>query len=181
VKTSIYIAWRYLLSKSNQSLVNLVSYLSLMVVVVAAAALTVVLSAFEGLRSLSTQYAFEHSPTIKITPLNQGVFTVDLEKVEAWGKANESLVVSELSVVGLIQKEGEMAAGNLIAYHPAPTDSLEILYGTSSFSEGEMLLSLNAYYELGGEAYDRSLSVRSLIPTELFRFNWVPMRLDSEH
>ena len=164
MKTSIYIAWRYLLSKSNQSLVNLVSYLSLMVVVVAAAALTVVLSAFEGLRSLSAQYAFEHSPAIKITPLNQGVFTVDLEKVEAWGKANESLVVSELSVVGLIQKEGEMAAGNLIAYHPAPTDSLEILYGTSSFSEGEMLLSLNAYYELGGEAYDRSLSVGSLIP-----------------
>ena len=135
-----------------------------MVVVVAAAALTVVLSAFEGLRSLSTQYAFEHSPAIKITPLNQGVFTVDLEKVEAWGKANESLVVSELSVVGLIQKEGEMAAGNLIAYHPAPTDSLEILYGTSSFSQGEMLLSLNTYYELGGEAYDSSLSVGSLIP-----------------
>jgi lipoprotein-releasing system permease protein len=164
VKTSIYIAWRYLLSKSNQSLVNLVSYLSLMVVVVAAAALTVVLSAFEGLRSLSTQYAYEHSPAIKITPLNQGVFTVDLEKVEEWGKANEALVVSELSVVGLIQKEDKMAAGNLVAYHPALSDSLEVLYGTSSFSQGEMLLSLNTYYELGGEAYDRSLSVGSLIP-----------------
>jgi len=164
VKTSIYIAWRYLLSKSNQSLVNLVSCLSLMVVVAAAAALTVVLSAFEGLRALSTQYAYEHSAAIKITPLNQGVFTVDLERIQDWSKANEALVVSELSVVGLIQKEGEMAAGNLIAYHPAPTDSLEILYGTSSFSQGEMLLSLNTYYELGGEAYDRSLSVGSLIP-----------------
>ena len=135
-----------------------------MVVVAAAAALTVVLSAFEGLRALSTQYAYEHSAAIKITPLNQGVFTVDLERIQAWSKANEALVVSELSVVGLIQKEGEMAAGNLIAYHPAPTDSLEILYGTSSFSQGEMLLSLNTYYELGGEAYDRSLSVGSLIP-----------------
>ena len=135
-----------------------------MVVVVAAAALTVVLSAFEGLRSLSTQYAYEHSPAIKITPLNQGVFTVDLEKVEEWGKANEALVVSELSVVGLIQKDSRMAAGTLVAYHPALSDSLEILYGTSSFSQGEMLLSLNTYYELGGEAYDRSLSVGSLIP-----------------
>lgn len=153
-----------MLSKSNQSLVNLVSCLSLMVVVAAAAALTVVLSAFEGLRALSTQYAYEHSAAIKITPLNQGVFTVDLERIQDWSKANEALVVSELSVVGLIQKEGEMAAGNLIAYHPAPTDSLEILYGTSSFSQGEMLLSLNTYYELGGEAYDRSLSVGSLIP-----------------
>ncbi len=164
MKTSIYIAWRYLLSKSNQSLVNLVSYLSLMVVVVAAAALTVVLSAFEGLRSLSTQYAYEHSPAIKITPLNQGVLTVNLEKVEEWGKANEALVVSELSVVGLIQKEDKMAAGNLVAYRPALSDSLEVLYGTSSFSQGEMLLGLNTYYELGGEAYDRSLSVGSLIP-----------------
>jgi lipoprotein-releasing system permease protein len=164
VKTSIYIAWRYLLSKSNQSLVNLVSYLSLMVVVVAAAALTVVLSAFEGLRALSTQYAYEHSPAIKITPLNQGVFTVDLEKIHEWSKANEALVISKLSVVGLIQKDGEMAAGDLVAYDPTPSDSLEILYGTSSFSKGEMLLSLNAYYELGGEAYDSSLSVGSLIP-----------------
>jgi lipoprotein-releasing system permease protein len=164
VKTSIYIAWRYLLSKSNQSLVNLVSYLSLMVVVVAAAALTVVLSAFEGLRALSTQYAYERSPAIKITPLNQGVFTVDLEKIREWSKANEALVISKLSVVGLIQKDGEMAAGDLVAYDPTPSDSLEILYGTSSFSKGEMLLSLNAYYELGGEAYDSSLSVGSLIP-----------------
>jgi lipoprotein-releasing system permease protein len=164
VKTSIYIAWRYLLSKSNQSLVNLVSYLSLMVVVVAAAALTVVLSAFEGLKGLSTQYAYEHSPAIKITPLNQGVFTVDLESIQEWGKANEALVVSKLSVVGLIQKDVEMAAGDLVAYHPTLSDSLEILYGTSSFSQGEMLLSLNTYYELGGEAYDRSLSVGSLIP-----------------
>ena len=83
-----------------------------MVVVAAAAALTVVLSAFEGLRALSTQYAYEHSAAIKITPLNQGVFTVDLERIQDWSKANEALVVSELSVVGLIQKEGEMAAGD---------------------------------------------------------------------
>ena len=164
MKTSIYIAWRYLLSKSNQSLVNLVSYLSLLVVVVAAAALTVVLSAFEGLKGLSTQYAYEHSPAIKITPLNQGVFTVDLESIQEWGKVNDALVVSKLSVVGLIQKDGEMAAGDLVAYHPTLSDSLEILYGTSSFSQGEMLLSLNTYYELGGEAYDSSLRVGSLIP-----------------
>ncbi len=143
---------------------NLVSYLSLMVVVVAAAALTVVLSAFEGLKGLSTQYAYEHSPAIKITPLNQGVFTVDLESIQEWGKANDALVVSKLSVVGLIQKDGEMAAGDLVAYHPTLSDSLEILYGTSSFSQGEMLLSLNTYYELGGEAYDSSLRVGSLIP-----------------
>ena len=153
-----------MLSKSNQSLVNLVGYLSLMVVVVAAAALTVVLSAFEGLKGLSTQYAYEHSPAIQITPLNQGIFTVDSESIQEWGKANEALVVSRLSVVGLIEKDGKMAAGNLVAYHPTLSDSLEILYGTSSFSQGEMLLSLNAYYELGGEAYDRSLSVGSLIP-----------------
>ena len=143
---------------------NLVSYLSLMVVVVAAAALTVVLSAFEGLRALSAQYAYERSPAVKITPLNQGVFTVDLEKIQEWGKANEALVVSKLSVVGLIQKDGEMAAGDLIAYLPALSDSLDILYGTSLFSQGEMLLSLNAYYELGGEAYDSSLNVGSLVP-----------------
>ena len=143
---------------------NLVSYLSLLVVVVAAAALTVVLSAFEGLKGLSTQYAYEHSPAIKITPLNQGVFTVDLESIQEWGKVNDALVVSKLSVVGLIQKDGEMAAGDLVAYHPTLSDSLEILYGTSSFSQGEMLLSLNTYYELGGEAYDSSLRVGSLIP-----------------
>ena len=164
MKTSIYIAWRYLLSKSNQSLVNLVSYLSLVVVVAAAAALTVVLSAFEGLRDLSTQYAYEQSPAIKITPLNQGVFTVDLEKIHEWSKSNEALVISKLSVVGLVQKGEKITAGDLVAYHPAPSDSLEILYGTNSFSQGEMLLSLNAYYELGGEAYDSSLSVGSLVP-----------------
>jgi hypothetical protein len=50
------------------------------------------------------------------------------------------MVISKLSVVGLVQKDGEMAAGDLIAYYPTPTDSLEILYGTRLFSKGEMLL-----------------------------------------
>ncbi len=57
-----------MLSKSKQSLVNLVSYLSFGVVVVSAMALTIVLSAFEGLKQLSVAYAYENSPEYLVVP-----------------------------------------------------------------------------------------------------------------
>ena len=176
MKTSIYIAWRYLLSKSNQSLVNLVSYLSFLVIVVASAALTVVLSAFEGLREMSVSYAYENSPAYRVTPENEGVFIVDSAGLQNWGKETGSVIVSKLSVVSLIQKGDQLVAGDLVAYYSQPPDSLPILYGTSKFSRGELLLSLNTYYELGGEAYNTSLSVGSLVPGE----RAVKLRLDAD-
>lgn len=176
MKTSIYIAWRYLLSKSNQSLVNLVSYLSFLVVVVASAALTVVLSAFEGLREMSVSYAYENSPAYRVTPENEGVFVVDSVDLQNWGKETGSVIVSKLSVVSLIQKGDQLVAGDLVAYYSQPPDSLHILYGTSKFSRGELLLSLNTYYELGGGAYNTSLSVGSLVPGE----RAIKLRLDAD-
>ena len=176
MKTSIYIAWRYLLSKSNQSLVNLVSYLSLLVVVMASAALTVVLSAFEGLRELSVSYAYENSPAFRIKPEGQGVFIVDSIELQKWEKKTGSVVISQLSVVGLIQKGERVVAGNLVAYRPGRADSVLVLYGSNRFSRGELLLSLNTYYELGGEAYNTSLSVGSLVPGE----RAVRLRIDAD-
>jgi len=49
-------AWRYLFSKSQQSVVNLITYVTLLVIVVASAALLVVLSAFSGLKAYSNDY-----------------------------------------------------------------------------------------------------------------------------
>jgi hypothetical protein len=51
-----------------------------MVVVVAAAALTVVLSAFEGLKGLSTQYAYEHSPAYSNYSLKPRGFSPSIQK-----------------------------------------------------------------------------------------------------
>ena len=175
MKTSIYIAWRYLLSKSNQSLVNLVSYLSLLVVVMASAALTVVLSAFEGLRDLSVSYAYENSPAFRIKPEGQGVFIVDSIELQKWEKKTGSVVLSQLSVVGLIQKGERVVAGNLVAYRPGRADSVLVSYGSNRFSRGELLLSSNSYYELGGGSYNEMISAGSLVPGE----RAVRLRLDA--
>ena len=51
MKATLYMAWRYLFSKSQQSVVNLITYVTLLVIVVASAALLVVLSAFSGLKA----------------------------------------------------------------------------------------------------------------------------------
>ena len=69
-------AWRYLFSKSQQSVVNLITYVTLLVIVVASAALLVVLSAFSGLKAYSTDYTLRNSADYTLISERQELFKV---------------------------------------------------------------------------------------------------------
>ena len=76
-------AWRYLFSKSQQSVVNLITYVTLLVIVVASAALLVVLSAFSGLKAYSTDYTFRNSTDYTLISELQELFEVSQSQLEA--------------------------------------------------------------------------------------------------
>ncbi|MCM5662290.1 ABC transporter permease [Galbibacter mesophilus] len=62
---SLYIAKRYLISKSSQNAVNIINFVTFLVIVIGAASLFVVLSAFAGLKTLSLSFSNSFDPDLK--------------------------------------------------------------------------------------------------------------------
>ena len=65
---SFYMAKRYLRSKSSQNAVNIINAVTFLVIVIGAASLFVVLSAFSGLKTFSLQFTNSFDPDLKVLP-----------------------------------------------------------------------------------------------------------------
>lgn len=61
---ALYIAKRYLVSKSSQNAVNIINFVSFLVIVIGAASLFIVLSAFAGLKTLSLSFSNFSDPDL---------------------------------------------------------------------------------------------------------------------
>ncbi|MEM8507339.1 MAG: FtsX-like permease family protein [Bacteroidota bacterium] len=77
---SAYIAKRYVRSKSGQNAVNIINFITFLVIVIGAAALFVVLSAFSGLKTFSLQFTNTFDPDIKAIPASGKFFSISPEK-----------------------------------------------------------------------------------------------------
>ena len=66
MNTSFYIARRYLMSKSSNNAINVMSFLAAFGVFVSAAALFVVLSGFAGLKDYTLEFVSYASPDLKV-------------------------------------------------------------------------------------------------------------------
>ena len=77
---ALYIAKRYLVSKSSQNAVNIINLVTFLVIVIGAAALFIVLSAFAGLKTFSLSFANNFDPDLKAVAAQGKFFTLDPEK-----------------------------------------------------------------------------------------------------
>ena len=64
----LYIAKRYLRSKSSQNAVNIINFITFLVIVIGSAALFIVLSAFAGLKTFSLSFSNTFDPDLKASP-----------------------------------------------------------------------------------------------------------------
>lgn len=72
-----YMAKRYLRSKSSQNAVNIINAVTFLVIIIGAASLFVVLSAFTGLKTFSLQFTNSFDPDLKVKPLTGKFFELD--------------------------------------------------------------------------------------------------------
>ena len=73
---SLYIAKRYLFSKSKNSAINIISRIAAAGIVISAMSLFVVLSVFSGLRDFSTQFTNSLDPDLKLNATTGKSFTI---------------------------------------------------------------------------------------------------------
>ncbi|MEE1961547.1 FtsX-like permease family protein [Allomuricauda taeanensis] len=71
-----YIAKRYLRSKSSQNAVNIINFVTFLVIVIGSAALFIVLSAFAGLKTFSLSFSNTFDPDLKATPTTGKYFSL---------------------------------------------------------------------------------------------------------
>ncbi|SNR73020.1 ABC transporter permease [Lutibacter flavus] len=96
---SLYIAKRYLFSKSSNNTINIITIIAAIGVVIGTLALFIVLSGFSGLRAFSVGFLNTSDPDVKITPVKGKSFLFNSELQEKidhqQGIASYSKVIEE--------------------------------------------------------------------------------------
>jgi lipoprotein-releasing system permease protein len=129
---SLYIASRYLKSKSSKNAVNIITRIAISAVLVGAMALFIVLSGFAGLRDFSLQFTNVFDSDLKIIPVNGKTLTLleDSEKqlnsidgIAAYSKIIEERVFLQYkgkqhiaSIKGVDANYGEVVVLDSIMY-----------------------------------------------------------------
>lgn len=95
----LYIAKRYLRSKSTQNAVNIINLITFLVIVIGSAALFIVLSAFAGLKTFSLSFTNSFDPELKALPASGKFFTLSTDQEqqlkEIKGLANYAKEIEE--------------------------------------------------------------------------------------
>ncbi len=76
----LYIAKRYVRSKSTQNAVNIINFITFLVIVIGSAALFIVLSAFAGLKMFSLSFTESFDPQLKALPATGKTFALSPEQ-----------------------------------------------------------------------------------------------------
>ncbi len=76
----LYIAKRYVRSKSTQNAVNIINFITFLVIVIGSAALFIVLSGFAGLKTFSLSFTNSFDPELKALPVAGKFFSISPEQ-----------------------------------------------------------------------------------------------------
>ncbi|WP_127844587.1 ABC transporter permease [Psychroflexus aestuariivivens] len=96
MKVSLYIAKRYLFSKSTNNAINIITGIAAIGVMTGALALFVVLSAFSGLKEFSLSFTNKFDPDLKVLPASGKSFLVDDKQHQALKEYDAVINYSEV-------------------------------------------------------------------------------------
>jgi lipoprotein-releasing system permease protein len=100
---SLYIAKRYLFSKSSNNAINFITIIAAIGVVIGSAALLIVLSGFAGLKDYSLQFSSLVDPDLKLLPLEGKSFQLTQDHISKLNQINDiasySKIIEERAVI----------------------------------------------------------------------------------
>lgn len=139
---SLYIAKRYLLSKSKNNAINIISAIASAGIVVSAMSLFVVLSVFSGLRDFSTQFTNNLDPDLKLNAISGKSFFIS-HKQELQLKASKNIagiskIIEERVLFNFTDKQ-------LVTYLKGVDSNFENINGTSKKVFSGFWLKPNTY------------------------------------
>ena len=164
------IALRYVLTLSQQTVINRINSIAMVVVVVATLALLVVLSAFEGLKSFSLAYTDSLNPSYKILPHSGKTLVVDslqLQQLADMEKVAAVVPVVEEKVFLSFEEKNQVAyLKGVPAAYPSvvAADSLVVVGEWSNFNDGKVVVGYGIAAALGLGVYDYDAALQLAVP-----------------
>ena len=171
------IAWRYFFSKSQQTVINRINSIALLVIIIATASLMIVLSAFSGLKEFGLSFSNAFDPDYKILPLKGKVILLDslsINKLEKISCINALAPVLEEKVFLSFNEKSQVAFLKGINKH-----YLSVIPADSLVAIGEWLIpesnSVVAGYGIGASMdlgiYDYSNFLNISVPKKSIKGN----------
>ena len=171
------IAWRYFFSKSQQTVINRINSIALLVIIVATASLMIVLSAFSGLKEFGLSFSNAFDPDYKILPRKGKVILLDslsIKKLEKISCINALAPVLEEKVFLSFNEKSQVAFLKGINKH-----YLSVIPADSLVAIGEWLVpesnSVVAGYGIGASmdlgVYDYSNFLNISVPKKSIKGN----------
>ena len=166
----LYIAKRYLFSKSSKNAINIISRIAISAAVVGSLALFVVLSGFSGLRDYSLQFTNVFDSDLKIYPANGKTFSFSkssekelkkMEGIEAFSKIIEERVFLQYrgkNLIALIKGVDE-SFKNVI-----PVDSILFLNKWLTSDRDEVVIGLGISQKLSMGVLDYGNLLEIYVP-----------------
>ncbi|MBR9844642.1 MAG: FtsX-like permease family protein [Algicola sp.] len=109
MKFSLYIAKRYLFSKSSNNAINIMTIIAASGTIIASAALFIVLSGFAGLKEFSLRFSSLVDPDLKAVPVQGKSFSLTEKQLETLNNTNAiasySKIIEERAIVQFDQKQ----------------------------------------------------------------------------
>ena len=171
------IAWRYFFSKSQQTVINRINSIALLVIIVATASLMIVLSAFSGLKEFGLSFSNAFDPDYKVLPRKGKVILLDslsIKKLEKISCINALAPVLEEKVFLSFNEKSQVAFLKGINKH-----YLSVIPADSLVTIGEWLVpesnSVVAGYGIGASmdlgVYDYSNFLNISVPKKSIKGN----------
>ncbi len=174
---SLRIALRYLLSRKSHGAVNVISAISLAAIAVAAAAMVIVLSVFNGFTQLAEQKMLSIAPTFMVTPA-QGKSLNDVDTLVARLQTVEGIatVSPEISERAFVVNQGLQMAVTLRGMTPQALQASHladiVVDGSNLFAtDSTALLSVGVALNLALRPTDNLDSFTVYEPRRLGRIN----------
>jgi len=169
VNFPFYIAKRYLFSKSKQNAVNIINWVTFLVIVIGTASLFIVLSGFAGLKNFDLSFSNSFDPDMKISSASGKFFNITeaqaikLKKIE--GVVSYSKEIEERVFLSYKQKNDVAFIKGVDQNYNAITaiDSL-IFFGNWFNQSKEVVAGYGISIELGLSVNDYTNALSIIVP-----------------
>lgn len=142
---TLYIAKRYLFTKSSNNAINFITIIAAIGVIIGSAALLIVLSGFAGLKSYSLQFSSYVDPDLKVLPIEGKSFeltpeiTLKIDEIE--GIASYSKIIEERAVIEFDNKRQIITLKGVDENYPQSTINSVISLGSWFTPESNQIVS----------------------------------------
>ncbi|PKA98228.1 lipoprotein-releasing system permease protein [Flavobacteriaceae bacterium MAR_2009_75] len=165
----LYIAKRYVRSKSSQNAINIINLITFLVIVIGSAALFIVLSGFAGLKSFSLQFSNTFDPDLKALPATGKFFEFSAEQEEKLKELNGvASFTKELEEKVYLKHQGKshiaIIKGIDSNYNQVTGIDSTVLYGNWRINSEQAVVGIGVANLLGLSVNQSALTVLALKP-----------------